>query len=324
MSSLRRYFPGGALALLLALSGAVYAQKTTEAITISILKGPSGIGSAWMMASPPQIPGTEIQFVTAASADLVTAKLISGEIQGGVLPVNVAAKLSNAGVPIRALAVVGNGMVKFLSSDPSIRSIDDIRGREIPIAGQKATPDYLFKFLAESKSLKAGVDYNPRYNLAYPEMAAQLAAGKISCAVLPEPFATQAMTLNKAIHVPFSLDALWTATTGMESYPMSLFVVSRRLAEEHPDIVDALSKAYANSIRKTVADPAGTASLAETLDLGMKASIAQIAIPRSAYVYIPAQDARGGIEALLGLFLAFDPQSVGGKLPGSDFYPAKR
>ncbi|MFA5851448.1 MAG: ABC transporter substrate-binding protein [Spirochaetales bacterium] len=324
MTSFRSIVRSLLLALLLYPTASLFAQQPVDKIEIAILKGPSGIGSAWMMASPPQVPGVEIQFITASGADIVTAKLISGEFQGGVLPVNVAAKLSNAGVPIKAIAVVGNGMVKFLSSDPAIRTLADIKGKDIPIAGQKATPDYLFRYLAETESLKAGVDYHPLYNLAYPEMAIQLAAGKITCAVLPEPFATQAMMLNKALREPFSLDVLWTEKTGLPSYPMSLFVVSRRLAEQHPDVVEALRQAYDVSIKKTLSDPASTGALAESLDLGMKAIVAQAAIPKSAYVYIVASEARSGVEALLKLFLAFDPQSIGGKLPGADFYANNR
>ena len=320
MTSFRRVLFLIAAILLAAPSTGLFAQQKTEKVSISILKGPSGISSAWMMAEPPRLPDVDIQFITASGADLVTAKLISGEIQGGVLPINIAAKLSVAGVPIEAVAVVGNGMVKFLTTDPSIKSLSDIRGKEIPIAGQKATPDYLFRYLAEKESLKAGVDYTPLYNLAYPEMAAQLAAGKISSAVLPEPFATQAMMLNKGIRIPFGLDDLWTKRTGLESYPMSLFVVSKNLAAKRPDIVQALSNAYESSIERTVADPAGTGKLAESLDLGMKAAVAQAAIPKSAFVFIRASDARKSIETLLSLFLASDPQSVGGRLPGSDFY----
>jgi len=324
MTSFRSFVRSLMLALLLYPAATLFAQQPVDKIAIAILKGPSGIGSAWMMSSPPLAPGVNIQFIAASGADIVTAKLVSGEFQGGVLPVNVAAKLSNAGVPIKALAVVGNGMVKFISSDPSIKTLADIKGKDIPIAGQKATPDYLFRYLAETESLKVGADYNPIYSLAYPEMAAQLAAGKITCAVLPEPFATQALMLNKALREPFSLDALWTEKTGLASYPMSLFVVSKRLAEQHPDVVEALSKAYDASIKKTLADPASTGTLAESLDLGMKAVVAQAAIPKSAYVYIVALDAKSSIEALLKLFMAFDPQSVGGKLPGADFYDSKR
>ncbi|HWR10878.1 MAG TPA: ABC transporter substrate-binding protein [Rectinemataceae bacterium] len=320
MTSFRRVSYALATTLMIVSAAGTFAQQAADKVFVSILKGPSGIGSAWMMAAPPSSPGVDLQFVTAASADLVTAKLVSGEIQGGVLPVNVAAKLFNAGVPIRAIAVVGNGMVKFLSNDSSIRRFSDLKGKEIYIAGQKATPDYLFRFLAEKENMKAGKDFTPLYNLASPEVAAQLAAGKVSCAVLPEPFATQALLLNGNIVSPLNLDALWTERTGLESYPMSLFVLSRRFIESRPELVRVIAEAYKASIEKTLADPAATGQLVETLGLGMKAAIAEAAIPKSAYVYIDASEARASIETLLSLFLVSDPLSVGGKLPTADFY----
>lgn len=320
MTPLHRFSRVFAAAMMIAALAPSGAQDRREKVIISILKGPSGIGSAWMMAEPPHAGEATVEFELAAGADLITAKLVSGEIDGGVLPVNVAAKLFNAGVPLRAFAVVGGGMVKFLSLDPSVARLSDVKGKEIYIAGQKATPDYLFQYLADREGLRAGLDYNPRYNLAYPEMAAQLAAGKISNAVLPEPFATQALMLNKDIRVPFDLDAVWTEKTGQASYPMSLFVLSQKLGEKHPQLLAALAQAYAASIARTIAEPEATGKLAETLNLGMKASVAQAAIPKSAYTYIDAKAAQKDIETLLKIFLAFDPQSLNGKLPESRFY----
>ncbi len=307
--------------LLYALAAFSWAgAQTLETYSISILKGPSGMAAAWMMKDPPAIEGVALRFVIAGGADIVTAKLVSGEIQAAVLPLNIAAKLYNSGLGIKAMAVVGNGMVKFLSSNPAIRTIEDIRGREIHIAGQKATPDYLFRYLAGQSGLVSGTDYIPRYSLAYPEMAAQLAAGRIDVAVLPEPFATQARALNPALKAAVDLDYLWKMASGLESYPMSLFVVSNALANSDTGVMKALEQAYKASIEKTVAEPALSAKLIESLDLGMKAQVAEAAIPRSAYVYQRAEDAKASIEAILSLFLTSDPVSVGGKLPDPAFY----
>ena len=297
-----------------------FGQQGIEKLNFSVLKGPSGLSGAWMLAEPPTSPGISLSFATAASADLVIAKLVSGEIDGGVLPINVAAKLYNSGLRICVLAVVGDGMVKFLTNDDSIRSFRDLVGKEIAIAGQKATPDYLFRYLASANGLSEEKDYRAVYSLGYPEMAAQLALGRISCAVLPEPFATQALILEPRLRSPIDLGAQWTMATGLHSYPMSVFIVSSSLVSHHPDLVKTLASAYEASIKKTIADPAKTGELAESLELGMKASVATAAIPVSAYVYRPALAARKGIEALLSIFLSFDPKSVGGKLPGNDFY----
>jgi NitT/TauT family transport system substrate-binding protein len=248
------------------------------------------------------------------------AKLISGEISAGVLPINVAAKLYNLGVPIKAVAVVGNGMVKLISRQPAVKSLSDLKGKVVHIAGQKATPDYIFRFLMEKAGLVAGKDYTAVYSLAYPEIAAQIASGTIHYAVLPEPFATQAMILNPSLTLTANLDALWHDWTGQRTYPMSIFVASESLIKRIPDLLAELVRAYADSIHRTISEPEATAILAETLDLGMKAIISKNSIPNSAFEFVPAGKARSSIERMLTVFLDFEAQSIGGKLPSADFY----
>ncbi|HEY9054765.1 MAG TPA: ABC transporter substrate-binding protein [Rectinemataceae bacterium] len=308
-----------AFLLLAALSALSYGVTATD-FTIGIIKGPSGLGASWMLASPPEAANWKIRFNLAASADLVVAKLVSGEIHGGILPVNLAAKLRNSGLDIGAAAVVGEGMVQFLTNDPSIRSIGDLRGKDIHVGGQKATPDYVFRTIASKAGLEAGKDFNTIYNLAFPEIAAQLASGKIGSAVLPEPFATQSRLLSPFLRSPFDIGRLWTEATGQASYPMTLLVLKRGFVESNPEATVALLRSYSDSIAKTIADPAGTGILAERLDLGMKAQVASASIPRSAYVYASAVEAKSAIESLLSTFLAFEPASIGGKLPDQGFY----
>ena len=62
------------------------------------------------------------------------------------------------------------------------------------------------------------------------------------------------------------------------------------------------------------------AKLAENLDLGISAQVAIIAIPNSNFVFIEASQSIQSIEALLSVFLKFDPTSVGGVLPSRSFY----
>lgn len=316
-----RLFAFGTL-LAFAISAAAFAGSGGNEVRIAFIKGPSGIGATWLLASPPELapPGTGLRFILASGADQVTAKLVSGEIDGGALPLNIAAKLYNSGIPIRLLAVTGEGMVRLLSRDTGIGSFEDLKGREIHIAGQKATPDYLFRYLAEKEGIDPDRDFRLSYKYSYAEAAAGLAAGKIRCAVLPEPFATQARLLDPAIREPFELGKLWTSRTGMDSYPMTVFVVSSRLIESNPDATARIAAAYRDSVARTVAAPEETAQLAESLDLGIKAAVAAPAIPRSAYTFRVSAEARESIERMLSIFLSFDPESIGGRLPDSRFY----
>jgi len=305
------------LLLLCLLAG--FAEPNKK-INISILKGPTGVSGAWMMSELGRTSPREFAFITVASADMVVAKLLSGEIGVGVLPINVAAKLYNSGIPIQVIAIVGNSMVKFLTLDPSLKSLNDVKGKTIYIAGQKATPDYVFQYLCAQRGLVAHTDYTPIYNLAYPEIAAGIAAGRIECAVLPEPFATQAILKNASIKVPFDIRDEWAKTTGQNDFPMSALIAKKELIENSPALIKILMDSYRASIRKALEDPITTGILAESLDLGITAETAASAIPVSNFVFIESQEAIFPIEALLRVFLSFDSTSIGGILPNRSFY----
>lgn len=306
---------------LVAMAAAAPLFALPGTIVIGALKGPTGIGMVRLFDKPPSLPDDlKLETVAVPSADVMAAKVIGGEYDAAVLPVNMAAKLYSAGIPIRLAAIVGNGMVSFLTSDPSISSLADLRGKEIAVAGQGATPDYLLRFLLERAKINPNTDLRLSYSLPYPEAAEALAAGKIRYAILPEPFATLALKVDPALRSPIDLGALWTKATGQASYPMSALVVSDRLAASHPDAVARLLAAYADSIAWVTAHPREAGLLAEKHDLGLKAAIAAAAIPRSNYVFETAAQARPAVEALLSVFLATAPASVGGKLPDAEFY----
>jgi NitT/TauT family transport system substrate-binding protein len=60
--------------------------------------------------------------------------------------------------------------------------------------------------------------------------------------------------------------------------------------------------------------------LVEKHDMGLKAPIAAAAIPSCAFSFVAAPGARPAVEALLSVFLAAVPASVGGKLPDDAWY----
>ena len=70
----------------------------------------------------------------------------------------------------------------------------------------------------------------------------------------------------------------------------------------------------------TEQNPKDAAALVEKHTLGLKAAIAEKAIPNCAFSYVPAKQARPLIEELLKVFLNYAPESVGGKLPDDKFY----
>jgi len=99
-----------------------------------------------------------------------------------------------------------------------------------------------------------------------------------------------------------------------------VLVVDTRFASENPSALKGIMDAYRASVEWTVANPKDAGALVEKHELGLKAPIAAAAIPKSAYVFVPAADARKDLEALFSVFLDFAPASIGGKMPDARFY----
>jgi NitT/TauT family transport system substrate-binding protein len=312
-----------AFALTAALAFAGGGRDSTgenRALVINTIRGPSGVGMIRLFETPPQIPGYTVTVEAFGSQDIIAAKLASGEAVTGILPANVAAKLASAGARIQIAAVTGNGMLGLLSSDPQIRGISDLRGKTVEVAGSGATPEYVFRQILNFNGIDPDRDITMTSALAYPEIAQSLIAGRIKTALLPEPFATMALQGNASIRQIGDVQAEWIRAGGFANYPMIVFVVNRDFARQNPQAIRTILEDYRRSTEWVVANPAEAGVLAERFDLGLRAPVVQAAIPRSNYVFIPAQEARPALEALFSAFLRNDPASIGGALPPADFY----
>ncbi|GAB6391527.1 MAG: ABC transporter substrate-binding protein/NitT/TauT family transport system substrate binding protein [Treponematales bacterium] len=301
-----------------ALAAAAVPAQTE--LTIYGLKGPSGVGMIRLFENPPRPAGFAVRVEALAQADLMAARFLAGEARVGILPPNVAAKIASSGRNIQIAAVTGTGMLSLLAADGTVRSLADLRGKTVDIAGQGATPDYVFRRVLAANGLVPDRDITLRYSLAYPEIAQSLIAGRSALALLPEPFATMALAGNKSLRRVSDIQAEWVRAGGSGSYPMTALVVDGAFAAANPAAMRDILAALEASIAWVTANPAAAGELVEKHGLGLKAQAIAAAIPRSAYVFIPAQEARPALEALFKVFLEYAPQSLGGKLPEDGFY----
>jgi NitT/TauT family transport system substrate-binding protein len=303
-----------------ALAGLIAAQSSSNSLTIYAIKGPSGVGMIRLFENPPRAPGFAIMMEALAQADLMAAKFIAGEAKVGILPPNVAAKIASSGKDIQVAAVTGTGMLSLLSSDPAIKRIEDLKGKTVEVAGQGATPDYVFRKILLSKGMNPDRDLKLGYTLAYPEIAQSLIAGRVSLALLPEPFATMARTGKPDLVVVGDIQDEWVKAGGAGNYPMTVLVVDAAFAAAQPGLIRVILEALKNSVDWVRANPAAAGTLVEKYELGLRAPVVAAAVPRSNYVFIPAQEARPSLEALYKTFLEFSPVSIGGALPKDGFY----
>jgi len=324
-------FAGGATAAPVATEPAVADSVVTEQVlsdssplAIGAFRGPTAVGLVQVISEGLNLPGGgTVEFELVGAPDVMIARLVNQEVDLAVLPANLAARLYNGGQSLVLAAITGTGMLSVLSTDSSIATTTDLRGRQVHVTGQGSTPDYVLKAILQSEGLVPGADLTLDFSMSYPEITASLAAGRIETAVLPEPFSTMARMQNPQVMKVLDLQEAWAEIPGnARDYPMTALVVRRQVWEYRPEDVDAFLTAYARSLQWVQDNPDDAGALVGSLDIGIPGPVAARAIPTSGYSYLSAAlpSTRELAEGLFEVLFELEPASIGGKLPDSGFY----
>ena len=295
----------------------LFAQNSQ--LRVGLLNGPTCLPAAYLMDN------SDYSFQQFADPQALLPKLIKKEIDVGFMPANVAAKVYNsASKVIVCTAVVGLGNLKLITTDQNIRNFTDLKGKTVYVAGQGASPEYIFRYLLKENGMTwqgDRADVKMDFSIPTAQLAAQLISGKIAYALLPEPFATIAQMKSDQVKCAIDLQNEYLAVTGeKEIYRLSVMVVRSDFAKENPELLKNFLSEYQNAVNKAVSNPAETGRLCEKHMLGLAADVVENAVPISNYVYEAADLSKKNLEFLLNLFLENDKASIGGKLPDKDFY----
>ena len=296
-----------------ALCAGVFAEQ----VRLGVLNGPSCIPAAYLLNENVE---------KFADPQALLPKMLKGEIDVGFLPANVAAKVYNSSNgAIRCCGITGNGNLSLITTDTSIKQLADLKGKTVAVAGQGATPEYMFRYLLQKNGIKADTKNGVTLDFSIPtaQIAAQLISGKITYAVVPEPFATVAQIKSDKVVVAVDLQNEYEYFEGKgKIYPLTVMVTTKAFAEKNPQALKAFFVEYEKSFKKTLNNPKEAAEFCEKFGLGLAAPIVTKSIPKANYIFIPSENpkAKEKIEELLNVFLTFDSASIGGKLPDENFY----
>lgn len=299
--------------------------EAKTAVKVAALKGPTGLSMVKLM-SDGEKGETEgkYEFSLVNTPDEIVAKLSSGEIDVGAAPTNLAATLYNkTGGRVQLAAVTTLGVLYVLTNGEQVESIKDLKGKTVASSGQGATPEYAFDYILRQNGLEAGKDVKVEFTADHAELAASMIAGKTKLAVLPEPFVTQVLAKNQDVKLALNLTDEWDKASGGKSVlTMGCLIVRREFAEKNKEAFDTFLKEYRASAEYAGSNGEETAELSGKYGV-MEASVAQKAIPNCGIVYLDGDDMRAKVPDFLQVLYSGDPKSVGGKLPGDDFYYKK-
>ena len=291
-------------------------------VKVGSLKGPTSMGLVYLMDQAEKgEAANNYEFTMVATADELLPSMVSGDLDIVLVPANVASVLYNkteGGVSVIDINTLG--VLYMVSGDNTIQSMEDLKGRTIYLTGKGTTPDFVLQYLLKENGLTA--DVTLEYKSEATEVAAVLTETPEVIGVLPQPYVTAACAQNENLSVVLDLTQEWAAVQGEggSSLVTGVTVVRNAFLEENEAAVDkfleehAASAAYANEHVEEAAELVAAAGIIE------KAPVAAKAMPNCNITYIDGADMKTALSGYLEVLFEQDASSVGGSLPGDDFY----
>lgn len=308
------------LLVILALVLLPAALAEAAPVRVGALKGPTGMGMVQLMADP----SDAYAFTLSGAPDELVPLLVKGELDIAAVPANLGAVLyNNTEGAVRALAVNTLGVLYILERGDTVHSVADLKGRTLVTSGKGATPEYALNYILKGNGLDPEKDLTIEFKSEHAECVAAMLQDESVVAMLPQPFATVAQTKAEDMRVALDLNAEWDALQADAESPSGLItgIVVARAAfiEENPDAVAAFMADYADSVRFVNANVEEAAKLIGEFGI-LDAGPAQKALPYCNIVFIDGDEMKAKLGGYLAALLEQDPASIGGALPGEDFY----
>lgn len=292
-------------------------------VNLYVLSGPTGIGAMNLWAAADAGETQNTYHITMPGAnDEVVAAISNGDADIAAVATNLAATLYNktsGGVTV--LAVNTLGVLSLLGNGQEIASIADLAGKTIYASGQGANPEYILRYVLSGNGLDPDKDVTIRFVGEGSELLTVWQTDPEAVIMAPQPVATSILMQNENTRTLFNMTDEWDRVSGGDStLMMGCVIVRNEFLQENPGAVALFLQEYAASIEKAQSDVEGTAALCEQYGLIPKAALAQKAIPSCGLTFVTGAEMKSALSGYLQVMFDANPKSVGGAMPGDDFY----
>lgn len=297
-------------------------EESLGTIKLGGLKGPTSIGLVKLIddANKGSL-AYSVDFDMETAPDVMAPKLLNGEVDIAALPVNMGSVLfNNSDGKVTMLDISTLGILYILEKgDQSIKSVEDLKGKTIIAHGQGATPEYSLSYILSGHGLDINTDVTMDWKSSADEVLAAVENADNAVVMLPQPFVTVAQTKVQNLNTVLDLTKEWDALgTGGKLITAGLFVRNDFL-ESNKELVDEFIANYTDSVKWINENVEEASKLVEANDI-IKAPIAAKAIPYCNLVSITGDEMKSATEDYLMTLFNLNPKSVGGALPGEEFY----
>lgn len=292
--------------------------ENTPVVRVGGLNGPTGMALAHIMT---ENDGT-YEFTMAGAPTELTAQIIAGNVDIAAVPINLGSVLYNKTQGgVKGLSLITRGMLYVLEKGESIKTVADLEGKNIVAAGQGSTPEYVTNYILDANNVKANVEFKSEH----AEVTTLALNGMADIVLVPEPHVTNLMMKDPSFRVALDITEEFAAAAKKNGYDnaqlsMSVVIVRTEFYEAHPELVAEFLNDLSASI--TFANENVEKAAQEIAQHGIlpNAKVAEKALPSCALVYIAGEDMQAQAAPLYEILHSANPASVGGKVPGEDFY----
>ena len=317
------------LALILITAASLFAMGAKEdadysvlnpvKVRVAALKGPTAMGMVKLMEDSGEgsVNGNSYEFTVVGAPTEITPMLVKGEVDIAALPANLAAVIyNNTKGKVKVLAVNTLGVLYICENGNSVSSIEDLKGKTIYSSGKGSSPEYALAYILEQNGLS---DLPIEWKSEHAECVAALLNDPDAVALLPQPFATTAIMKNPSIRIALDLNKEWDKVSPESALLTGVVVARTEFVEKEGAAVERFLEEYGKSTAWVNENVAESSLMIGNLGI-VTAQVAEKALPYCNIVCITGPEMKERLSGYLEVLYNANAKSVGGVLPGEDFY----
>lgn len=262
------------------------------------------------------------------AGDQVVSKVTSGDADVAILPTNAASIIYNKGLKYKLVSTNVYGVL-YLVGRVQVSNLEELKGKVVHSIGQGNTPEQVFKYVLDEKGIgyvNSDTAVENKIAIKYYSDASNilplLKQGQIDFAILGEPAVYQSAKFG-AINL-FSLQTLWNEVTGTQGgYPQASMIVKSSVIEKYPDFINELLDDVKDNENWIKENSSLCLDLIKSKGSTLQVAFTENIINNCNVRFVFAQNAKAEIDTYLNVLKAFNPKSIGGSVPNSDFYFVK-
>ncbi len=310
-------------------------QEAPATLRVGALKGPTAMGLVELMkASDLVSAGEEVPqaydnlpdavdsytFTLAAAATELAPQLVKGDLDIACVPANLAATLyQQTEGEVVTLGINTLGVLYIVENGNAVQSLADLEGKTMVASGKDSTPEYALRYLLEENGVDPDTGVVIDWKNEHSECVSALASGAATIALLPQPFVTVAESKMPELRTALDLTEQWDALDNGSALITGVVVARRDVVEAHPQAVERFLEQYAASVDWVNVNTADAAALIGEYGI-VDAAVAEKALPACNIVCITGSEMKEKLSGYLQVLCDASADSVGGAMPGDEFY----